>query len=291
VRIMLDSRDLINTIEHECPVSRITLETYLRDGGHQIALTFTNVREFAGPIGAGVVFLTVRPFLQALERMPHCYLKEVTIAAAELQAAVEAFNNRQEYQRPSPYVDRWDRTMTPLGQRDIAENWVDFRLDEIVYNVSRVRPDVFMPPAHHLPRLRAQLETDRAALRAGRALAAQHFRHVVRNNAATHRIGLPRGREDEFADWVYQNPDTCSGLRLNHETYRALMSNYGDIPETADFSDLAHVTAIPYLEAATLDRRMRDYCARASAKMVRAGAAIDYRDRVYRDVADLLQRA
>jgi hypothetical protein len=288
---MLDSRDLINTIEHECPVSRLALETYLRDRCHLLTLTFTNVREFASPVGAGVMFLTIRPFLQALERMPHCYLKEVTIVAAELQAAVEAFSSGQEYRRPSPYVDRWDRTMTPSGQRDIAENWINFRLDEIVYSVSRVRPDVFRPPAHHLSRLQTQLETDRAALRADRAPAGQHFRNVVRNNAATHRIALPEGREGEFADWVYQDRDICSGLQLNHETYRALMFNYGDIPEAADFSDLAHVAAIPYVDAATLDRRMRDYCVRASAKMVRTGASINYSDRVYRDVADVLQRA
>jgi len=46
----------------------------------------------------------------------------------------------------------------------------------------------------------------------------------------------------------------------------------------------------PYVDAATLDRRMRDYCARASAKMVKVGAAINYSDRIYRDVADLLRR-
>jgi len=81
-------------------VSLAVLEGYLTGGNHQIVLTFTNVREFAGPIGAGVIFLTVRPFLQALERMPHTCLKEVTIVAEEIQAAVDAFKPSRELSPP-----------------------------------------------------------------------------------------------------------------------------------------------------------------------------------------------
>lgn len=35
---------------------------------------------------------------------------------------------------------------------------------------------------------------------------------------------------------------------------------------------------------------MRDYCGRASKKMLKFGAASDYAARVYEDVADVVQR-
>jgi hypothetical protein len=101
---------------------------------------------------------------------------------------------------------------------------------------------------------------------------------------------LPTGRDDEFALWIYRDPNRCPGLRLNHEIFRALTGNYQDIPEASDFTDLALTFAIPYVDAATLDRRMRDYCGRASKKLGKLKAAHNYRDRVYDDVADLIAR-
>lgn len=68
------------------------------------------------------------------------------------------------------------------------------------------------------------------------------------------------------------------------------MANYTDIPETADFSDLAHICALPYVDAATLDRRMRHYCTVASRKICRFGSLVNYADRLYGDVSDLMQR-
>jgi hypothetical protein len=290
MRILLDSRDLINVVEHERPINARDLDSYLRAGGHQIVLSFTNVRELAGPLASGAEFLRVRPFLQSLALMPHTYLKEVAIVAMEIQSAVDAFNGGAEYAGCSPYVTRWDRTlMEPPGrQRSAADDWVNLRLDEIIYLINRARPDVFAPPDRHLPALQTLLEQDRASLRAGQAPARHHFARSIKNHATTRGVPLPPGREDEFAEWVYQNPHRCPGLRLSHETYRALMVNYTDVPETSDFSDLAHIAAVPYVDAATLDRRMRHYCGAASRKMLKFGATHNYADRLREDVAALM---
>lgn len=134
------------------------------------------------------------------------------------------------------------------------------------------------------------MEGDRALLRAGKLPAKQHFIGSVRKHAATHRVTLPAGREDEFAQWIYRDPNRCPGFRLNHELFRSLTGNYQDIPSASDFTDLALTFALPYVDAATLDRRIRDYCQRASRKLNKLNAAHNYRDRVYDDVADLLQR-
>ena len=293
MRVLLDSRDLINLIEHSRPTTSQEFDAYLRSHNDEVVLTFTNVRELAGPLATGGDFMRLRPFLQSLEQMPHAYLKEVTIVAIEIQAAVEAFNAGTEYpENRSPYVTRWDRTlMTPPGQqRSATDNWVNLRLDEIIYYIRRFNPGIFAPPKHHLGNLQAILQNDRNALRAGQAPARQHFIRSIKAHAATHRVSLPNGREDEFAEWVYANPGRCPGLRLNHETYRALMANYADIPETADFSDLAQICALPYVDAATLDRRMCHYTTVASRKILKLRGPINYVDREYRDVADFMQR-
>ena|ERR1700722_3602988 len=223
--------------------------------------------------------------------MPHTYIKEVTIVALEIQAAVNAFVAGVEYQSCSPFVDRWDRTlvMIPGQQVSAADRLVNLRLDEIVYYMNRENPALFGPPDHHLPTLRTLLAQDRALLRQGKAPAREHFVRSVKKHAATHGVLLPDGRQDEFAEWVYRNPDRCPGLRLNHEMYRALMANYTDVPETADFSDLAHVFALPYVDAITLDRRMRHYDGVASRKILRFGGAVSYEARTYEDAATFMQ--
>ncbi len=68
------------------------------------------------------------------------------------------------------------------------------------------------------------------------------------------------------------------------------MSNYGDVPQVGDFSDLAHVCALPYVEAATFDRRVRHYCGVASGKLLKFGCSVDYRTRIYENLAAVMQK-
>ena len=43
MRILLDSRDLIDLIEHARPVALDRMNTFLRDNNHEFVLTFTNI--------------------------------------------------------------------------------------------------------------------------------------------------------------------------------------------------------------------------------------------------------
>jgi hypothetical protein len=292
MRILLDTRDLINIVEREHPVTLRDFEAYLRAGNHQVVLSSTSVREFSGPLARGGDFLRLRPLLQSLERIPHTYIREVTIVGVELDAAVTSFNAGSEPPPCSPFVDRWDRTLVPLpgGRPSIADRLLDLRLDEIIYYIYLVNPQQFAPPEHHLATLQALLDADRQLLRRGQAPARQHFIRSVRRHAASHHVPLPAGREDEFAEWVYKSPDRCPGLRLSHEVFRALTANYADVPEVGDFSDFAQVFAVPYVDAATLDNRIRDYCRIASRKIARMGGVCSYSARVCTDVADLMRK-
>jgi len=292
MRILLDSRDLINVLEHKSPVSIPELDAYLCRGDHQIILCFSNIRELVSPLTDGASYLDIRPHLQTLEGLRHTYVKEVNIVGIELQAAVEAFTAGTEFVNPSPYVNRWDQTLsTPPGnRRPVTDLLVNVSLENLVFWTYIGNPTVFEPPHKHLPQLRNIMEGDRALLRSGKLPAKQHFMSSVRKHAGTHRVKLPAGREDEFAQWIYRDPNRCPGFRLNHEMFRSLTGNIQDIPTASDFTDLALTFALPYVDAATLDRRIRDYCQRACRKLNKLNAAHNYRDRVYDDVVDLLQR-
>lgn len=283
MNVLVDARDLIDLVERGCPVSTDRMEAFLRDHNHEFVLSFTNVRELVSTLAINGDFLRVRPWLQYLERIPHLYVRETSIPSRELELAVDAFNGSSAYRDHNVFVRRWDETLMPLpGGRDSEiDQLVNIRLDDIVYWIYRTQPAVFAPLDRYLRALQMQFEADRRALQVGQAEAEEHFARVVRRHSATHRIELPAGREHEFAEWIYESPTRCPGLQLNHGIYRALMENLNDVPESADFSDLAHTYALPYVHSATLDRRLRHYCRIASDRIVARGGITNYRERIY----------
>ena len=191
------------------------------------------------------------------------------------------------------YVTRWDHTLLliPGQQRGAADNLVNLRLDEIIDMIRHGRPDIFAPPQRHLARLQQDFQEQRAALQAGKLpTSLNHFIGSLQRYATRRHLRLPNGREEEFGEWVYADAGRCPGIRLHHETYRKLLANCQDIPEVGDFSDLAHVFAIPYVEAATLDNRMREYCSQASRQLLAAGLTFDYRTRLYSNLRELMDR-
>jgi hypothetical protein len=94
------------------PIAAAAYRDYLVAGAHQNVLTFTNVRELVGPIAAGEAFMHLRPHLQALNELPHTYIRETGIIGLELTNAVFAFENQIEYEYPDVYTTRWDRVLT-----------------------------------------------------------------------------------------------------------------------------------------------------------------------------------
>ena len=293
MNILPDTRDLIDLTERGLPITSDVFREYLVNRNHQVVLTFNNVRELAGPLAVGDRdFLRIRRYLQSLETMPHTYLGEVKVVGIEIQSAVEAFTSGNEYKDVSPYVSRWDGTlMTQSG--NLTEHFkqlVGLRLDDIVHDVFRYQPQAFAPLTEQLPHLVTLLERDRELLRAGKVPACEHFLRSIKKHAEYHKVPLPVGKEEVFARWVYSDPRRCPGLRLNHEVYRRLMRNYTDVPEVGDFVDLNFIFAVPYVDAITLDNRIREYCSQAARSLMRLGLAVDYRVRLYRNLSEVMQK-
>jgi hypothetical protein len=111
VRILLDSKDVIDVVEHRRPVSPEEMAAWLTAHDSRIVYPMTNISEFAAPLGDSATdILHMRSLLQVAETLPHCYLKEGTIARDELRLAASAFVESREYNALNPYVPRWDET-------------------------------------------------------------------------------------------------------------------------------------------------------------------------------------
>jgi hypothetical protein len=291
MRILLDSRDLIEVAEHQNRVTTQAFNTFLRDNNHELVLCASTVREISSPLVHGASFIdTIRPILQAIETLPIRYLREVDIFGIEIQAATNAFENDSAYEPPTPYVRTYPDTLAVPGLAD-GLPIVGLRLDDIIYEMyrSRYRDRIFGARDQHLAAYRQLMIQERELHRNGQYRARFHFANVLPRNAAAHNARLPANRED-FTNYVYGHANRCPGFRLNHEVFRSIARNLSDNPEAGDFVDFALISAIPYVDAVTLDRRMRTYVEQASRKMLKVNAAVNYRDRVYEDVSDLMRR-
>ena len=88
MRVLLDTSDIINTVERSSPVPLKRLEDFLRARSASLVLTLTNVVEFVRPILDDGDFLRFRPLLQSLERLPLAYLSDAHIPMQELRGGL-----------------------------------------------------------------------------------------------------------------------------------------------------------------------------------------------------------
>ena len=156
---LLDSKDLIDIVEHGRPVKLEDFCNYLQNHDSSLVLTFNNVRELAAPLAQGFDALHVRDLLQRLETLPLSYLGEVNIPTDEVKQAVRAFNSATEYSPINPLVSRWDETIP--GPKPAVGKMLILRLDEIVLDIARVDASVFSGYSFYKDALRQQFENDR----------------------------------------------------------------------------------------------------------------------------------
>lgn len=104
-------------------------------------------------------------------------------------------------------------------------------------------------------------------LRLAKKTLVDNFVDTIRKYGVQWKLDYGDVDVDAFGRWVYENPLRCPGLRLSYEMYHELSANLGDSPKDSDIPDFAHINAIPYVDAATLDRRMLHYFRRVVSKL------------------------
>lgn len=101
-------------------------------------------------------------------------------------------------------------------------------------------------------------------------------------------ISFPEQRTDQLADWIYENPSRCPGHRLAYDVRQELMNNLTENISENDISDLAHVEAVPYIDAVTMDGNTADLCHRVSKRLGKKHPSIRYEQRIFSKLKDLL---
>ena len=282
--LLIDTKDLINLVEHDAPMTRQEFSSWSADHDLRLVLTFTNVSEFADTIRASQDLLYVRSILQAVEALPAVYLQESLIEVSELEAAIEAFNAGTEPSPHDPFVSRWDYTFKVRGEEAPHRMIVNYRLDLMVFDLRGPDPRRSIRPQEVLGAIR----TERAIPKAERLPPRRSLTRALERKIEFWGLTPPEDGIDAFGKWLYADPTRSPGLRLNWEAFHALVANDSDQLHESDLGDVAHFPAIPYVDYATLDRRMTGYCRDIARRLAKANSSCDYERRVFRSLEEFI---
>jgi hypothetical protein len=87
---------------------------------------------------------------------------------------------------------------------------------------------------------------------------------------------LPQPDLEPFCQWLTEHGEACPAWRDFSGTQSAFTENIGDQGQRGDPQDYSHVSAIPYVDSATLDNRMRGYYTSAKQRLERQYNDIPY---------------
>ena len=288
MRILLDASSLIDA-EHGKPVSISELDKMLREHHARLILTYTSVNEFAAHFERTGDRPALRGQLQEVERLPVGYLREGGIALAELREAVNAFNEGRECVLINPYVKRWDETLVPEGASP-AEMLVNQSLYDLVSMALSGGDAIRRTKTRWKGPLGEQFEDDRKLPAESRKAIRTYFHEGIRKHLDSYHIAFPSDRTKELADWIYNNPAArCPGYRLAYDWRQELMNNLRERVAGNDIFDRAHVLAVPYVDAVTVNRNTADLCRRVVRRLKAGNAAINYEERIFTSLKQLLE--
>jgi hypothetical protein len=264
--VYLDSRDLIDLLEHERPCTLEEFRRRLVSGKHQLVVSFSNVRELSQPLFEARTSTIVTSLLNQLESMPLKYIREAYICPQEIEEALAAFSEMREYAGISPFVNRFDEACTPWNKRPATASYLNFSLAETVFMLISANPNPLVNVPRHGETLRALLEADRRLTNP--PTLRENFPQVLDRHISQARLPVPKSLVATLANWIYDDPCRCPSVRLSYELYHSIRQNLSDVPRDADIPDVAHAGCIPYVDLITLDNRMRDYVRRVANRAV-----------------------
>ena len=236
--------------------------------------------ELAAPLWNGAESHKVWQVLGKLEDLPLTYVHSSAIPRLELAEAVDAFTGRREYHDIVSFVDRFDKTVDLYGTPPTAMI-IGYSLHECVWDLYKSGAENGFD--RFVQRLRNSFAQDRATT--SKPSLRANFISMIGRNLRLHRVDPKSADVNELGRWIHAEPARCPAERLVYEVYHKILKNMQDVPEESDLEDFQHVSCIPYVDAITLDRRMRGYVSQAAM-----GLGIPYDERVAGEVTDLLER-
>jgi len=288
LRLFLDSKDLINLVRRSVPFGVDAADVWLRERNAFIVLCHTSVSEFV-PVATSDR-LRVRWELQQLERLPTVYIRLGDLSRSELMNAAVAYTARSPPVAVRPFVDAFWQTFwcyDPSNGEDVAitrqlERRVGFRLDEQI-DMLWSQPENFMNTQTGADRLQQILARQR------RRTPNERFIDDLEAALGENDVSLESGFE-RFANWLQETPRAAPAWRLFWQASEELALNREDVAKPGDVHDLTHVLVVPYVDAATFDRRFLSYARQAAAKLRRIDASIDYEGKLFRSFEAIVKQ-
>jgi len=225
--------------------------------------------------------------MRRLEAIPHVFIPHTDIGLFEFNEAALAFSESREPNHVLPRYLSWASyvsTSAPEGlapAKDVLQQLDAVPLSDHVGSWLRAGADIEFGD-HFRQRIAATLAQNREVLgstRAGKAVFAQ----LVATELGQNHLQVPD--VNAFTRWLYSNPSRCPGWRLMHETFQEYRCDTGAGIAKGDLPDLTHLLLVPYMRAATLDRKWREYVGRAKQKLAKQGLTMSYR--LFENLADV----
>lgn len=255
---------------------------WLHQQGHKLVLSLSPILECCVPLTKPKSEAIVMRTLARIEKIPHTFIAEAKIHRDELISAVTAYSENNEYESIDPYVSRFDEVVSPFHP-PATKVYLTYGLAQTVFELWKVKPDLFGQDVRHSEILASSRELDRSRPDYGRH--EPNFPEYLRRTFAQFNIAFPADGVEALASWIWAKPDRCPAMRLGYELYHQILRNTNDRSGASDIGDLTHAGCLPYVDAMTLDRRMRNYVAQADRAL---GTA--YGNRVFADFGELRGR-
>jgi hypothetical protein len=281
--VFLDSRDLIDCVEKHQPCGARRLADDLRRRDSQLILTFTNVLESL-PKGTDPAYVV--EFARRLESMPHVFVPHTNIATFEFKEAAVAYREGRQPRHELPLMPTWARYVSTYAPGPRVSE-AQLKVLDAVPLSERVRGWVSQGmclefDATHRARIDATIAQNRAVLGAKRPTKSSLTAFIEGQLRIT---GEDVGNVSAFVKWLYRDASICPGWRLMEEASQEFRCDVGTPVANGDLPDLTHLYLVPYVRAATLDRKWREYVGRVERRLATQDVPTSYR--IYSDLRDL----
>ena len=275
----LDTRDLINILEHANPFSEDQLFQCLQRGSHQLAVSFHTVSELSVPLTRSTSKTNVMALLNRLERMPITFIHS-NIDCLEIEEALDAFSTQREYKDIHPFLKRFDQTVH-LDARPATKIYINYSIAETVWDLHN--HGGLQGLESYAPKMKDLIAADRSLLNP--PSLKTNFVNVLQRNLELYKLSMSTASLPAFASWVYNTANRCPSIRLGHEVWHKIVANRTDALEDSDLEDYQHLTCLPYVDLMTLDKRMHGYVSQASASL-----GLNYHQRIFKSAQDAVSR-
>jgi hypothetical protein len=285
--VFLDSRDLIDCVEHSDPFDHLVLAKRLRERDAAIVLTMTNVVE---TIPRGRTIEDAVELMRRLESVPHVFIHHAELSALEFREAVNAFQAGTFPEPRLPFRRSFWRALVPPSIADHPARANFHRVLDGLPMSEQLRfalldGEAIQSREESVDELAAILSDHRRVLGVTPPNKAL-FEHAVRTQLA--HFAFEVADVTAFSDWMFRSPMVCAGWRLGHEAFHELRIDQTASITVNGLQDLIHVYFLPYVAAATLDKQWREYCRRATRRLAKIGVHLPYVANLYADTAELM---